>query len=133
MSTDLTELFGEVIHSYTRAQAIEDGTLVDVSELAREAGFTWPVAMTRTAWAEAVEWNDSNRGCQDETGRLWDVLMMAHFAIKRSRGGLRLPYEIVRVPNTARATVPRLCRLVLHSGPGDNAEPVLTIMLPGED
>lgn len=30
----------EVIHTYTHAQAIEDGVLVDVSDLARQAGFT---------------------------------------------------------------------------------------------
>ena len=29
----------EVIHVYTRAQALADGVLVDVSPLAREAGF----------------------------------------------------------------------------------------------
>jgi len=34
-----------VIHTYTRAQAIEDGVLIDVSEMAREAGFRWPVAV----------------------------------------------------------------------------------------
>ncbi len=31
--------FGEVISTYTRAQAIQDGVLVDVSAMAREAGF----------------------------------------------------------------------------------------------
>ena len=34
--------FAPIIHSYTRAQAIEDGILVDVSDTAREAGFTIP-------------------------------------------------------------------------------------------
>lgn len=34
------EFFGEPIHFYTRAaEALEDGTLVDVSETAKEAGF----------------------------------------------------------------------------------------------
>ena len=42
--------FGPVIFAYTRAQAIEDGILVDVSETAREAGFRIPVAITRTVW-----------------------------------------------------------------------------------
>ena len=42
------ELFGEVISSYSRAQAIEDGVLVDVSSVARAAGIKFPVAMTRT-------------------------------------------------------------------------------------
>ena len=36
--------FAPVISAYTRAQAIEDGILVDVSETAREAGFKIPVA-----------------------------------------------------------------------------------------
>ena len=46
----MTEYFGEPISIYTRAQAIEDGVLVDVSESAREAGFKFPVAVTRTVW-----------------------------------------------------------------------------------
>lgn len=41
----------EVIHAYTRAQAIEDGVLVDLSDLAREAGFRFPVAVTLGVWA----------------------------------------------------------------------------------
>lgn len=70
---DMTELFGEVIHSYTRAQAIEDGYLVDVTETAREAGFVWPVAMTRAVWEDCVEWceEDSKRQThQDLSGRM---------------------------------------------------------------
>ena len=38
------------LSAYTRAQAIADGILVDVSETAREAGFNIPVALTRTVW-----------------------------------------------------------------------------------
>ena len=37
----------DIIYTYTRAQAIEDGYIVDVSEVASEAGFRWPVAVTR--------------------------------------------------------------------------------------
>jgi type I site-specific restriction endonuclease len=32
--------FGEVISTYTRAQALEDGVLVDAGPMAEEAGFT---------------------------------------------------------------------------------------------
>ena len=42
--------FGPAISAYTRAQAIDDGILVDVSDTAREAGFNIPVAVTRTVW-----------------------------------------------------------------------------------
>jgi len=40
----------EITAAYTRDQAIEDGFLVDVSDMAREAGFKWPVAVTRRVW-----------------------------------------------------------------------------------
>ena len=40
--------FGEVISTYTRAQAIEDGVLVDAGPMAKEAGFNWPVVLTAT-------------------------------------------------------------------------------------
>jgi hypothetical protein len=34
----------EIIHSYKREQAIADGVLIDLTELATEAGFICPVA-----------------------------------------------------------------------------------------
>ncbi len=46
-----SDVFGEVISSYSRAQAIEDGVLVDISGLAREAGFRYPVAVSRGVFA----------------------------------------------------------------------------------
>ena len=39
-----------VVHRYTRAQAIADGSLVDVSDTAREAGLRLPTALTRAVW-----------------------------------------------------------------------------------
>ena len=36
----------------SRAQAIEDGVLVDVSDIAKEAGFRYPVALTSALWAD---------------------------------------------------------------------------------
>jgi hypothetical protein len=68
---------------------------------------------------------------QDESGRLWDVLYMARYFAKR--GGQRIACEVRRVPNTKIATAPRIARFVMVCGPGDNAEPVITIMLEGED
>jgi hypothetical protein len=39
----------EVISRYTRADALRNGVLIDVSAPAREAGFRWPVALARAA------------------------------------------------------------------------------------
>jgi hypothetical protein len=41
-----------LIHSYLRKQAIEDGVLLDVSTMGREAGFRYPVALTQAVWAQ---------------------------------------------------------------------------------
>lgn len=48
----------DIISRYTRAEAIEDGELIDVTETAREAGFTVPVARTRAAWVDCVAWGE---------------------------------------------------------------------------
>lgn len=132
----ITEVFGEVIHAYTRAQAIDDGVLVDVTETAQEAGFRWPVAITRAAWEDLVAWDDGNAAYQDEAGRLWDVLWMAFLAIKfgvRGRPDQRISYTLRRIPNRRRCTVARLAQASIVSGPGDDGAPVVTIMLPNED
>ena len=42
-------LFGAAVCTYTRAQAIADGVLVDVANMAQEAGFRIPVAMSIAA------------------------------------------------------------------------------------
>lgn len=130
-------LFGEVIYAYTRAQAIEDGVLVDVSETAREAGFRWPVAITQAAWEDCIAWteDDNNRQVyQDESGRLWDVLWMALHAItSASTNRSQMLYELYRVPRDGKSTEARLTKLKLVAGTGDHAEPVITIMLPTED
>ncbi len=130
-------LFGEVIYTYTRAQAIEDGVLVDVSETAREAGFRWPVAITQAAWEDCIAWTEDDNNhqvYQDESGRLWDVLWMALHAItSASANRSQMLYELYRVPRDGKSTEPRLTKLKLVAGPGDHAEPVITIMLPTED
>jgi hypothetical protein len=139
-------LFGPVIYRYTRAKALADGVLVDVSNAALEAGFKVPVALTRAAWDDCVEWTDEDtrrQTPQNESGRLWDVLWMAHCGIaslrrqpETGRSQERFPelfYRLFRVPRGGRAIRPREVTLKIVSGPGDNGEHVLTIMLPHED
>jgi hypothetical protein len=121
-----------VIFRYTRAQAIRDGVLIDVSELAREAGFRMPVAITAAAWGLCVVVPHGVTG-QDETGRLWDVLWMLRYAIGRSERGLDEIRFCLHVRNSDEESVPPLVKLKALCGPGDDAEPVITILLPDED
>jgi hypothetical protein len=90
----------EIISAYTRAQAMADGVLVDVTDTAKEAGFAYPVAMTATAWADCVAWTDEDtrrQTPQDEFGRLWDVLWMAKMAARR---GGRDSTALLALPRT---------------------------------
>jgi hypothetical protein len=131
--------FGEAIDAYSRAQAIADGLLVEVAEgIAREAGFTVSVAVTAAAWADCVAWTDVDNQrkatIQDEQGRLWDVLWMTRCAIRRApRTTDQVRVQLYRVPRDGHDLHPRLVSLVACCGPGDHGEPVITIMLPGED
>lgn len=121
--------FGDVIYQYTRAQAIEDGTLIDVTETAREAGITFATAVTAAVWEHCVT-VPQTASWQDESGRLWDVLTMLRYAIKRSTGGQQVNFTVA-VQNDERP--PRPVHLNALCGPGDRGEPVITIMLPEED
>ena len=124
--------FGKVIYAYIRAQAIADGVQVDVSTVAAEAGIRFPVYLTRSVFDAYVTVPPDVSG-QDEAGRLWDVVWMLRFAIRKAaRGHSRLPFALY-VRNDNRA--PRLVKLVAMCGALDidDPQPSITIMLPDED
>jgi len=126
----------EVISSYSRAQAIEDGVLVDVSEVAREGGFKWPCVITTGVHALIEKAVGSPKHCNDYQGVLWDILTMARHAclyedkaIENPGRTRQLPFKVI-INGCGRR---RYQDMKIACGPGDTVEPVLTIMLPGED
>ena len=123
-----------VIYSYTRAQAIEDGVLVDLAEWAKETGFKYPVACTAEVWHSYVTPPECTREFgQSERGRAHDLLWMLFLCIQGSRKTADndlLQFEVLflKAPNRSETvSLKALC------GPGDDGEPVITIMLPHED
>ena len=124
--------FGPVISVYTRARAIGDGILVDVSDTAREAGFSIPVALTRTVWERLVALPKGYLGFQNEGGRLWDVLWMAHYYALRASGSDRVKMCVlvrdIRKDLRDSNRPPRRHFPIVAIGAGDAEEPVVTIM-----
>jgi hypothetical protein len=124
--------FGELIYAYTRKQALADGVQVDVTKTAEEAGIRFPTFITRAVFDAFVTVPPAVSG-QDEQGRLWDIVSMLRFAIKRSKPGCdRVSVELyVRNDNSA----PKLVKLIATCGPldMDDPKPAITIMMPEED
>ncbi|MEK7630506.1 MAG: DUF6573 family protein [Patescibacteria group bacterium] len=116
----------DVVHRYTRGQAIEDGVLVDMTEWAstREmmGGFRIPVAMTAAVWALVQAPADSH---EDTRGRAHDVLWMSSLAARKRPDDSSVSFSVL--------IDAEVVEMILHVGPGDEGEPVATIMLPGED
>ena len=130
MST-LEETFGPIISSYSRAQAIEDGELVDVTEWASaekgfHGGFSVPVAVTRSVWGTIEAIPRSLERVADVRGRAHDVLWMASLAARRNQG----PDAQFKLILPSKGTRKRIRVLRVNIGPGDDAEPVVTIGFP---
>ena len=122
----------ELIYSYTRKQAIEDGILIDVSDMAKEAGFKIPVAVTHTVWTDLiVPDKDMESLGQSIDGRLWDTLFMLHVAIKAAEAENHLLFEVLYQLKVSSG--PELKELKAVISGGDNGEPVITIMYKHQD
>ena len=119
----------EVIYTYTRDQALSDGVLIDVSAMAKEAGFRCPAAITAALYAEL---NPNQRELsfgQSYEGRLWDVLFMAQMAARRAiwKSQTAFCVSLAVCPGKRSRLRKRLLNLWLVIGPGDEYEPVITI------
>ena len=116
----------DLIYSYTRADALTDGVLVDVSERAKRAGIKHPTACTAGVWAliDCVPASDADTlaGVVADA-RLAEVLTAMLAAIRRggARGTDRVAFELLGAALWAQC------------GPGDTDASVITIMLKGED
>lgn len=126
----------DVISSYSRAQGIEDGFLVDLRQVdiasVEEAGIRYPIACTVEVFSQCIDLTDAaKRAHNDIKGHLWDILWMLKLAIRSSKGPTtRIPFKVAVVRDRVRPTP---TDLVAVCGPGDNMEPVITIMFPGQD
>ncbi len=124
--------FGPILFSYSRQQGLMDGLLVDLSDLAREAGFKIPLAVTEAVFNDYL---DPSPALADEgqslNGRAWDLLQVLYFAaaVNPDRDTIYFKVLFVLTPSCP----PEPVELKALCGPGDDGEPVLTIMLPGED
>jgi len=124
------DIFGPVIYSYTRADAINDMVLVALTERFPDqcSLYRCPVACTAGVWAliehGAAADNGATQACI-----VWDIVYMSQHCVVARPDDSTVVFEVI-IPGARDSKAHRLKALV-H--PGDQMEPVITIMLPEED
>ena len=118
----------------SRAQAIAGGDLKDVTQYARDAGISWPVAVTSMVWSEAVKVLGQTDG--NETAHLCHLLNSLSLALPPPHAGWEQVEFTVDTPTPTPNAFRQLLRPVLHlyaiRGTSDDGEPVITVKLPSE-
>ena len=135
----------DFIYRYTRAQALEDGTLTsaNIGDLAAVtaqhfAGLT-PIASVVVAYYLMADMRAAARDGFDITGIWHDILVVATAASNSSRNGTmaRVFYDCLsNGPRRWSCTV-RIGghdqTVIIDIGPGDEGEPVVTVVTPHDD
>jgi uncharacterized protein DUF6573 len=121
---------GDEIASYTRAEALADGWLIDVSDPAKEAGLLYSVAVTADVWVECIRIPEGLE-CDTEANRVWNIVWLLTCEIileKREVDEITFRMYVRQAPNRLpqRVTLRAVCE------PDDNGNPCLTVMLAEE-
>ena len=116
----------DVISTYTRADAIADGVLVDISKLypITRRLYKFPIACTETVW-NVIE----STGHEELLGIVLAVLVASQKNITEPIDEASHLFSLILegAAPTERCTFKIMC----HGG--DECEPCLTIMMPNED
>ena len=121
----------QIIHSYTRKEALADGVLVDQSELGRFVGFTVPLAVT----AQVIAIASSHEAKIEEWPKQWFIrkaLLIARLqaSYPRNKNAREFFFEVpFNKDNEERLTELLRCDL----GSDDDGKPCITIMMHWED
>jgi hypothetical protein len=120
-----------IIFSYTRAQAIADCVLIDVTAQAAEMGFKVYTVVTDHLYGDYLVPPAGLEGeGQSIEGRLHDLLFRTLLAAKAIRDSDRVEFDVLFLMAPGRWDTAHVVAVI---GPGDQGEPVMTIMLPEDD
>lgn len=130
----------DVAHRYTQQEAVEDGTLVDLSEQAYGMGFTVPFFVTNAVYAEAISPDGDTSARRSLVflafvkGALRNLQAQCPTALDTDllEFSLHLPLVGVAVERDGERVEPEERTLWLHLGAGDDGGAVYTLMFPGD-
>lgn len=132
----------DVIFRYTRADALSDGVLFGLPS-AKNWGFKVPVAITAGAYGRCIAWNEPDPKLGEILRLREDMVLTcamreARAHQRRMQAGKkespdRIDFQVETVVQAGEKVEVRKVDLYMVIGPGDQCEPVGTIMLVGED
>lgn len=108
------------ISKYSRADAIADGLLYDISTYTERVGIVYPVAVTKAVWGN-LEHHDEDENPMSRLAQF--ILVLRSEMIK---GGQKDSINF-------SLTFGQLYHFIAAVLPGDNFEPVVTVTMKGED
>lgn len=120
-----------IIFKYTRAQALEDCVLIDISALAAERGFRVPVAVTSELYHEYLVPSEEAKDLgQTLDGRIYDMLTIFFFEIRKDshRNPMKIRVSFLMGEKDVQSPI---LKCVIDGG--DDGKPVITIMLKNQD
>ena len=132
----LTKTFGFPIYVYSRADAIADGVLVDLmqqhggtdfSEICRQF-YKHPVACTEAVFNLVAKAVNNQSYANSFAGVMHDILHMSR-AVGKPINESTVVFQVI-IKGAGRKSI---YDLKLSVGPGDDAEPVMTLMMKEED
>jgi len=117
----------DLIYSYTAEDMMRDGLLHDVSKLAKEAGFNFPVRITNGVQELIDPSEEAMAHGQSFEGRLWDVLNVARFAIKKAKSNSMVEFQVFFWNGPDKQHHQTFC-----AAPDTTSGPAIHIILPSE-
>lgn len=127
------ELVAETVTTpalHDRQQAIQAGTLIDVTSTAQQLGISFHVTITRPLWEMGIVTNQSLSE-EDQTSRLRDILMAFRLRIARLTTIsplLDFPALLALPPSTVPQPVPLFALIQ----PDHKYQAIVTLLLPNE-
>jgi uncharacterized protein DUF6573 len=118
----------DIIHSYTRLQAIEDGVLVPVPKELWSQLYKYETVISGSI-SSLIDSSCTDASGNSRDGILWDILYMSQHGITRRIGDFGVEFEVYIFGDGRQRKYTMRC----ICGPTDNGSPCLTIMMPFED
>ena len=127
----------DIIYAYTWDDACDDGTFVNVSGTAKGAGFTMPVAITRTLFDKIMECSSMNlnEGMKDMRLNAFLMLLAIHIKelIKKGKADSnRIKYYATLDYHMFEDNEVTETWVNIEARSPQNPEPAMTIMLPSD-